>query len=453
MKLLYCAAEAYPFVKSGGLADVAYALPQALSKKIETTLMLPWYHFMKLTDKPQKVAQEVLFFAGKSYPVSYWKCNLDKVEVVLVKAAPLYESQKLYGEENDDLRFALFGRAIVLYAKRESFDILHLNDWHTALAALFAKEQGIAEKVVFTIHNLAFQGLFPYETLQRAGIDKRYFHMEALEFYGQVNFMKAGIAFSDVVTTVSPTYAGEIQTATFGCGLEGFLQKHRKKLYGILNGIDTEVFNPRTDPMIACTMKRKESTFKACNKKAFLSKRIDLPLFIFIGRLTEQKGVDLLIALHEVLVKLPLHFAFLGDGEGTYVAQLQKMAKSSENIRFIHGYSEPLAHQMYAAADFLVMPSRFEPCGLNQMIAMHYGTIPIVHKTGGLADTVHERGEKCGRGILCKSNDMERLRGAIKRALRLYREKKQLEKLNRFNMQCDFSFERSAREYIRLYKL
>ncbi len=452
MKILFCASEAYPFAKSGGLADVAYALPKALSKHADITLMLPWYGFMKLPASPVKLHESVLVFGGHSYPVSFWKCTVDGLDVMLVKSALLYDSPQLYGLENDDLRFTLFSRAIVAFAEREKVDVLHLNDWHTALAALFAKEQGLFCKVVFTIHNLAFQGVFGYDRLHVLGLGERYFQMELLEFYGNINFMKAGIAFADAVTTVSPTYAREIQTPEFGCGLDGFLRKHRRKLSGILNGIDTTFFNPRNDGLISCHMKRKISTFKACNKKAFWGKRTDLPLFVFIGRMTPQKGIDLLVALHETVGKLPLLFAFLGDGESDVTEQLEQAAQKHDNIFYHKGYNEALAHQMYAAADFLVMPSRFEPCGLNQMIAMHYGALPIVHKTGGLADTVHERGKECGRGIVFRECTSEKLLKAIQKALRLYQEKEKLEVLNRFNMECDFSFEKPALRYVGLYK-
>ncbi len=452
MKILFCASEAYPFVKSGGLADVAFALPKALVKKESVTLLLPWYHFMKLPVTPIKLWDCELSFGGHDYPLSFWQCNFEGVEVILVKSTLLYESEKLYGLSDDDLRFTLFCRAIVTFAENEKFDILHLNDWHTALAALFAKEKQLSCRIVFTIHNLAFQGVFAYERLDILGIEKRYFHMEMLEFYGNINFMKAGIAFSDAVTTVSPTYAKEIQTPDFGCGLDGFLRKHHEKLSGIINGIDTEVFNPESDEMIACHMKRKISTFKRCNKKSLLGKKDEKPLFVFIGRMTEQKGIDLLVMIGEELAKLPVQFAFLGDGEEEISQKLESLVAKSKNLHYFKGYNEALAHQLYAAADFLVMPSRYEPCGLNQMIAMHYGTVPIVYKTGGLSDTVHEKGKKCGRGIVFIYHDKKHLLKAIRKALQIYKQPQKMEKINQFNMACDFSFEKSAEKYLSLYR-
>jgi starch synthase len=458
MKILFCASEAYPFAKSGGLADVAHALPKALSESEEVTLMLPLYRFADVdASHLEAVGGTTLSFGGAAYEVSFYHYRADGLSVIFVKNPLLYERDTLYGADgkayaDNDLRFTLFSRAIVWYAVKEGIDILHLNDWHTALAALFAKERGLDAKVVFTIHNLAFQGVFEKVRLSLLGIDTTYFHPEALEFYDQINFMKAGIAFCDLITTVSPSYAKEIQTPSFGCGLDGFLRKHADKLIGILNGIDTSFFDPRNDPMIACPMKRKISTFKRCNKKGLFKKEFDDPLFVFIGRLTEQKGVDLLIALGESLAELPLRFAFLGEGDHQTQLWLRRICEMSDNMIYFEGYDEARAHQLYAAADFLVMPSRFEPCGLNQMIAMHYGAVPIVHAVGGLRDTVHADGFRCGLGIPYETNSEEQLLEKISEALFLYEARDRLDAINRFNMVCDFSVERSARKYLAAYR-
>ncbi|OQX72673.1 MAG: hypothetical protein B6D59_07850 [Campylobacteraceae bacterium 4484_4] len=452
LKILFCASECYPFAKSGGLADVAYALPKALAKKEDVTLMLPWYRFMDLGGLDLKLSFKTRIELGeKGYEVAYREGSFEKIRVVFVKTPPLYESRTLYDEPQNDLRFALFSKAIADFVQKERFDILHLNDWHTALAALWVKERPLDLKVVFTIHNLAFQGIFPAGRLEKLGIDRRYFDMEWLEYYGQINFMKAGIAFCDALTTVSPTYAREILTPEFGCGLEGYLQKYRHKLSGILNGIDTRTFDPRKDPLIACSMKRKIVTFKACNKRVFLKQKTDLPLFVYIGRLTEQKGIDLLLSLAEKLAGSPLIFAFLGEGDETMQKALRQIAGGAPNLLCNLGYDEKRARQMYAAADFLVMPSRFEPCGLNQMIAMRYAAVPVVHRTGGLADTVHTKSGRCGRGIVFEKMSKEALWEAIEAALGLYRHKERLEKIRAFDMACDFSFEKPAKAYLRLY--
>ncbi len=458
MKLLFCASEAYPFAKSGGLADVAHALPKALAAYCDVTLMLPFYRFMDLGDlQPETIAQIRLSFGGATYTVRYLQAHDTGVRVLFVASPLLSERDHLYGPPGEaygdnDLRFALFSHAIARFLQMEAFDILHLNDWHTALAALFVKERKASCRVVFTIHNLAFQGVFDRVRLALLGIDPRHFHPEALEFYGKINFLKAGIAFCDLLTTVSPTYAEEIRTPEFGCGLEGFLHRHAAKLVGILNGIDTELFDPRRDPALACTMKRKIATFKRCNKKALRGVREDLPLFIFIGRLTEQKGVDLLIALTETLSRMPLQFAFLGEGDAQTQQWLDLAARRSDNILHFSGYDEALAHRLYAAADFLVMPSRFEPCGLNQMIAMRYGTIPIVHAIGGLKDTVHREGWRCGLGLPYDRQSEAVLLEMLRQALTLYHERDETERINRFNMACDFSFDASARKYLACYQ-
>ncbi len=461
MKILFCASEAWPWAKSGGLADVAHALPKALAKSAEVTLMLPWYRFMQVDlSALERVAHVTLSFGGEDYAVTYYRLAREGVETLFVYSELLSEREHLYGPPSsaygdNDLRFALFSRAIVAFAKRERYDILHLNDWHTALAALFATEAKITAKTLFTIHNLAFQGLFSRERLELLGIDPKYFQMEVLEFYGKINFLKAGIAFADGVTTVSPTYAKEILTPEFGCGLEGFLQKHRAKLRGILNGIDTDFFDPKHDDMLPCRLKKDLSIFKQCNQETTGIKKSDLPLFIFIGRMTAQKGIDLLASLCDDLAKLPLNFAFLGDGEEGIMRQLEAVDRKYANIRYFSGYDEVLSHRLYAAADFLVMPSRFEPCGLNQMIAMRYGTLPVVHKTGGLADTVHNIDDKeavCGKGIVFEEATAGQLLEAIRSALALWHERERLERCNRFNMACDFSFAKSAEAYLALYR-
>lgn len=457
MKILFCASEAFPFAKSGGLADVAHALPKALAQSDEVTLMLPLYRCMSFDrERLQKMAEKRLSFGGADYRVTLHTLQYAGMRVVFVESPPLSERDYLYGNPgsaygDNDLRFALFSHAIAAFAKEERFDILHLNDWHTALAALFAKEAGVEAKILFTIHNLAYQGVFDVRRLPLLGIEERYFQMDGVEFYGKINFLKAGIAWCDALTTVSPTYAKEILTPEFGCGLEGFLRLHAGKLTGILNGIDTTLFDPRNDPMIACPMKRKISTFKKCNKKALSHAQNDLPLFVFIGRLTEQKGVDLLIALVEELASLPLRFYFLGEGDPQIGMWLEQMCETYENMAYYGGYDEAFAHRLYAAADFLVMPSRFEPCGLNQMIAMHYGTIPIVHTVGGLKDTVHATGYRCGLGLPYTPNEAEVLLEQIVQALVQWCEPETMERINRFNMACDFSIERTAREYRKLY--
>ena len=264
--------------------------------------------------------------------------------------------------------------------------------------------------------------------------------------------MKAGIRYSDAITTVSPTYAKEILTPKFGCGLDGFLSFYKDKLSGILNGIDTEIFNPKIDKTIFKNFDKNSLSLKQENKKELFKNiklnNIKIPLFVMISRLVEQKGFDTILASIDDLMQKELNLLLLVDGESKYKKPLIEYAKKYKNFELIFGYNESLSHQIYASADFLLMPSLFEPCGLNQMIAMNYGTIPIVHSVGGLKDSIHENSKKCGQGIVFSKPTKKAFMLAINRALKL----KNINTLQKFNMQCDFSFSQSAKKYIKLYK-
>jgi len=466
MKLLFASAEIFPFTKSGGLADISMALSMVLNKNNNVTALMPLYRCIDKTYYDIRSTGEnfKLYFGGVHYDVELFATTMEGIKVIFVYNELLCERDFLYGDseegyEDNDLRFAIFCHTIIEIVKRDFFNILHLNDWHTALAALLAREAGVSTKIVYTIHNLSYQGIFPKSSMDHTGIEQKHFRMEEIEFYGQVNWMKAGIGNADVVTTVSPSYADEIQTPEFGCGLDGFLRLHSEKLTGILNGIDTKFFDPSTDPALPAKYSKTSKRGKSVCKKAFLRDiKIDqskLPLFIFIGRFVEQKGLNLIIKSIEEMLKRPLVFAMLGDGEKRYHSALQKVAQKESNFYLCFGYDEAFAHKMYAAADFLVMPSLFEPCGLNQMIAMRYGTIPIVHKTGGLKDTVHQiipRKRVCGMGFVF--NDMTKVDflQSIDDALELYENRSRLNTVRTFNMGCDFSIQKCAKEYLKLYE-
>ena len=452
MKTLFASSEIFPFAKTGGLADVATALPQALSQEIDIVSVMPLYGFMDKSDFHKENFDFTLTIAGISYLISIYSTQNQNVKTYFIQAPLLSTTQELYGNSNNDLRFGIFCRAIVELALHVKVDVLHLNDWHTALVALFIKERSLKIRTVFTIHNLAYQGIFDYSSLGRLGIDAKYFTMDALEFYGNVNFMKAGIAFSDAVTTVSPQYAKEIVTAKFGCGLEGFLSFHSKKLLGVLNGIDTSLFNPQTDKALIANYNTQNIEDKYLNKKALL-KELKLkdprkPLFIMISRLVEQKGFDILLQSLKSMLKKRLNFLLLVDGESHYREPLEKLAQKYENFTLLYGYDEALSHRIYAGGDFLLMPSHFEPCGLNQMIAMRYGTIPVVHGVGGLFDSVHEDDSVCGQGIVFLKPTKKAFMDAVERALSL---KSKKEEIITFNMQCDFSFKSRTKEIIKIY--
>lgn len=468
-KVLFVSSEVYPFAKSGGLADVSFGLPKAMSSTFDISIMMPMYQSIdkeRFGIKETDISFEVQL-GKKIYFVKVFNTSYEGIECYFVDSHILSDKKSLYGTpangyKDNDLRFGLFCKAVVAFVKHSSdgYDLLHLNDWQTALCALFVKEESMKIKTLFTIHNLAYQGIFGKKSLNRLGLSQKYFNMESLEFYDDISFMKAGIVYADAVTTVSPNYAKEILTPEFGCGLEGFLQKHSKKIVGILNGIDLLHFSPKTDSALVQNYDAKSYGKKAENKKAYLKERglesDELPLFIFIGRFTWQKGVDLLVEVLQPISKMKLNLAILGDGESKYNQQIKAASSKCHNINLFFGYDESLSHRMYGAADFLLMPSQFEPCGLNQMICMHYGTLPIVHNVGGLKDSVHpissyDSKKMYGFGIGFDEKNSGALLGAIKSALTLYEEKKRFQEINRHNMSCDFSWNQSAEAYATLY--
>ena len=460
MRLLFAASEVFPYAKTGGLADVADALPKALAKEIDISRVMPLYGFM------QKEAFSfydnfTLSLGEQNYSVKVYKDTNEGVITYFIEAPYLSDTQSLYGDvdgdyENNALRFGLFCKAVVMLGLRLNITHLHLNDWHSALVALFVKELSLKIKTLFTIHNLAYQGIFEKSTLQLLGIDAHCFTMEGVEFYNQVNFLKAGIAYADAITTVSPSYAKEILTPEFGCGLDGFLRLHEEKLFGILNGIDEDFFNPKSDANIIAKYDADSLELKTKNKDLLTQKlkirNAKLPLFVMISRLVEQKGVTLLIKSLPLLQKQKINIFLLGDGDSSICKTFENLALKYDNFYFIAGYDEALSHKSYAAADFLLMPSRFEPCGLNQFIAMRYATLPLVHAVGGLKDSVHETAALCGRGFVYEEQKSAAFIAAVQRALRCYKDKNALRKLQQFNMQCDFSFDKSALQYIKLYK-
>lgn len=465
--VLFASSEVYPFAKSGGLADVAHSLPRALNKDCDIEVVMPLYRFVDAKKYNISALDEHFDISmnGIAYPVELFGCEFEGLNYRFVYSPVLCDRDFLYGSaekgyEDNALRFAIFDRALVRILKNSDYDIVHLNDWQSGLVPLLIQEdKQIRTKSLFTIHNLAYQGTFDPEVLEELDIDEKYFTMDGLEFYGQMSFMKAGIAYADMITTVSPNYAKEILSAEFGCGLEGFLKHHEKKLVGIVNGIDTKHFSPSDDT--ALSFPYRDLTGKTKNKSAYLKQRglkgARKPLLVFIGRFTWQKGMDLLI---EALPKIAAHacnIAILGEGEEKYHSALKAIADKYDNVHLEFGYDESLSHQMYAAADFLLMPSLFEPCGLNQMISMHYGQVPIVHGVGGLADTVgdykgFDAKKSGGYGIVFDTPSLSALLTAVDEAISLYAGKTHYNTVAKHNMSCDFSWQESAKSYRGLYE-
>ncbi|MCK9490959.1 MAG: glycogen synthase [Sulfurimonas sp.] len=454
MKILFASSEMFPYAKSGGLADVAASLPKSLSKFVDISTLMPMYGFMQKEELVLEYSDEISL-GGVSYKLKFYK--KDNTATYFVEAPLLSDTQNLYGDEfgdyvNNDLRFGIFCKAIVVLAKRLSVDVLHLNDWHTALSSLYLKEEKSKIKTLFTIHNLSYQGIFSKKSLKRLSIGKKYFNIDGLEFYEKISFLKAGIAYSDAVTTVSPTYAKEILTKEFGCGLEGFLKYHKNKLYGILNGIDTNLFNPKTDLSLYKNFDYKSLDKKEENKKAFFKnsslKNSKIPLFVMVTRLVEQKGIDLLIKSLKKILSKKINLYVVGEGSPDFVAKLEKFSKKYENFEFTNIYDEALSHRIYAAADFLLMPSKFEPCGLSQMISMTYGAIPIVHEIGGLKDSVIDGVD----GIVFKGERKKDLTLAVERAMDLRKRSELFNSMRVTAMKKDLSFTSSALKYIEIYK-
>lgn len=465
--LLFCASEVYPFVKTGGLADVAHSLPRALQEDYKVQVVMPLYASIDKEKFKIKTLEKRFSISMNQidYAIELYGCTYEGIEYLFIYSTLLCEREFLYGTPNhgyqdNPVRFAIFNHAIVELLRQEKYDIAHLNDWQSALVPLLIdQDKTIETKTLFTIHNLAYQGVFDYEAFHSIGVNPRYFNSDAIEFYGKVNFMKAGVAYADAVTTVSPSYAKEILTAEFGYALDGFLRHHKKKLTGILNGIDTEHFAPSSDKLIEFPFTT--LTQKVANKKSYLKeiglKGIKKPLFVFIGRFTAQKGVDLLI---DVLPKLALqecNVAILGEGKEEYQTKIQEIVSDYPNVHCVFTYNEALSHKMYASADFLLMPSIFEPCGLAQMIAMNYAALPIVHRVGGLKDSVHNykrfnKESTNSYGIVFEKATPTSFVRAIKQALELYETKKDFNLLVKHNMLCDFSWKQSAKQYIKLYK-
>ncbi len=482
MKIVVLASEAVPFSKTGGLADVAGALPRALEALgHEAILMIPFHRrFLKPSIVLESVGLNLRVPIGpKIVEGQVFSTTLEgsKGVVYLIDQPDYFDRDGLYQSAGVDYhdnfeRFLFFCRASLETIRLLELapDVLHCNDWQTGLTPVYLAEQyrvraGL-ERVgtLLTIHNLAYQGTFSRWAMGLTGLDARLFNWEQLEFHGKLNCLKAGIVFADRVSTVSPTYAKEIQTAEFGCGLEGLLSARRDQLTGIVNGIDTTVWNPETDPMIAlnydiATFERGKAACKAqLQRRSSLPERPDVPLLAQIGRLDPQKGWDLLAEVADGLLDLDIQLVILGEGAPRYHELLDRLAdKHPGKLRAFLEFSNPLAHQIEAGADLFLMPSLYEPCGLNQLYSLAYGTIPIVRATGGLADTVVDAApatlsNKTATGFSFVEPNPRALRGAIDRALAAFADRSTRREIIANGMSRDWSWNRGASEYAQLYQ-
>jgi len=448
MKIAMVASEVLPISKSGGLADYAYSLSNALCDAgHEVEVITPDYG--KVMDSADRIKLGDMEFGLSRKSIGKWNATL-------IQNAELFERPSMYGYEDDQRRFGLFSKAAAEYVARKKFDVAHCNDWQTGYIPLLLKIEGSQTPTVYTIHNLEFQGNSDPSLLSELGIGSEYFQIEGVEYYGRASAMKAGIVYSDRLVTVSPTYSREIQTPEFGFGMEGVIRKYSGKLKGIVNGIDYRMWDPAADTHLSAHYSAADLSGKASCKSSlqreFSLPQTRAPLLTAIGRLWRQKGMDILLnALEDIRGRYQL--IVLGTGDEDLMKKFTDIASVSPNVRAIMRYDEALAHRMYAGGDLFIMPSRFEPCGLGQMISMRYGNVPVVRKTGGLADTVAPFNERTGNGdgFVFEGDDPAQLAAAINHGLELFQHQPTWKRLMLNCMLKDFSWGASAREYQELY--
>jgi starch synthase len=485
MRIVVASSEAVPFAKTGGLADVATALSTALAELGHSVwLVLPHY--------PQAISHSAngigIEPTGVHFDVPigarHVACGVlrarlpgSPVTVLLIDQPGYFDRPGLYQSAGSDFRdncerFVFFSRAVLQLTQQLRLrpDVIHANDWQTglipALVAIEGRAADVSEPVatVFTIHNMAFQGVFWHWDMLLTGLDWKYFNWKQMEFYNQLNLLKTGLIFSDAITTVSPTYASEIQTPEFGYGLDSVLRSRRDDLVGILNGVDTKIWNPQTDAAlpakysIADIDEGKQVCKRALQAEFGLPQRAEVPLFAMVTRLTDQKGLDLVAQGTEQFLSRDVQLCVLGSGEAKYEGWLTDLAKKMpKQVAVRIGFDDPLAHRIEAGADMFLMPSRFEPCGLNQMYSLICGTVPIVRAVGGLADSVVDATPQnlahgTATGFCFTEYSAEALVKTIERALDLFSDKLEWMRLVRAGMNQDWSWRQSALQYVRVYE-
>jgi len=474
-RVLFATSEVFPLVKTGGLADVSASLPEALCRLgYDCQILLPGYPAALKAAREAGSRRKTRFRYGQ-YDVSLWQTRLPGTAVTLwlVDCPALFDragDSPYQNEEGEDWwdnahRFHLFGRIGAMLALGQLGlawrpDIVHCNDWQSALIPVFLADSQDAPKTMFTIHNLAYQGLFSHETFRALGLPDSLWRYEFLEFHGQLSFIKGGLVFSDAITTVSPSYADEIQTPWFGNGLDGLLRHKASRLHGILNGIDTRQWNPEDDPHLefhyGADYPANKSQCQARLQQELGLEVCGAPLLGFVGRLVEQKGLDWLLGVIKPLLERGCQFALLGSGEHHYQESLKALVREwPGQCSLTLGYNEGLAHRITAGADIFLMPSRFEPCGLNQMYSLRYGTVPVVHGVGGLNDTVFDPNEDAlekANGFVFREATPDAFINAISRALKARENRKTWRKLQENGMNGDYSWKNRAGEYAALYR-
>jgi starch synthase len=479
LKVLFLSPEAVPFAKTGGLADVAGALPNALKRLgADVHMALPLYRIVHEGDfetLPLLKNLEVSLGAEILAANVLGTHTEEGVPVYLIEREDLYDRPHLYGTPEGDYydnleRFTFFAHAALKTAEALSFkpNVIHCHDWQTGLVPALLRGPYRdspflgATATIFTIHNLGYPGIFPSENLPLTGLSREaFFHPEGLEYYGKISLLKAGIVYSDAITTVSPTYSKEIQAPEYGMGMEGILRHRRAYLQGILNGVDYSLWDPSQDPHIPAHYSPREVAGKQACKESLLQEMglnpslAKRPLLGMVSRLDVQKGLDLLVQILDDILSLDVGLVILGSGDEQIQQVIQQAAhRYPGRISLRIGFDDPLAHRIMAGADLFLIPSRYEPCGLTQMYALKYGTVPVVRATGGLDDTIVQFISRTGRGNGFKFRPYEAAAflQAIREAVALFTDLKAWRKLTANGMKADFSWEQSARKYLELYE-
>lgn len=476
MNIVFVTPEMDPLIKVGGLADVVSALSIELRRRDEqVAVILPFYR--KIDPKKFRAKDTgvklTIPFDDSSHEAKIWTAEHEGVSIHLVSHKELYDREEIYGVGGTDypdnaLRFAFLAKAALetTIALGIQPDVFHINDWQTALLPVYRdlsyREHATVGRagVVLSIHNLAYQGVFDKDYVPRLGLPWDLFHPEGLEFYGQLNILKAGLEYADLLTTVSPTYAKEIQTPDFGAGLAGLIKKRARDLTGILNGIDLSVWNPLTDAALFENYGVDKPEGKVANKRR-LQERLGLqvtenvPLAASIARLDPQKGFDLVLEAAEMILSTGAQIVILGSGREDYIEQFKMLEdKYPDQLSLNEGFQAELAPKIYAASDLFLMPSRFEPCGLGQMIALRYGSIPLVRRTGGLADTIIDIDDHPldGNGFVFNKFSSDALLATVRRAVSRYGKANDWRRLVDRAMRYDFSWKESASLYQDIYR-
>lgn len=477
MRILFVASECVPFAKTGGLADVLGALPKFIAEMgYEVDILLPRYRKIPREELSMVVPSLSIPMGDQLKFCSIWRSDKSPAlnEMIYFADCPEYfDREELYVDKSGDFRdnaqrFALLARAALEFAKRshQGPDVIHCHDWQAALIPLLLKQAYQDDRffdntvTVFTIHNMGYQGMFEPRVLESAGLPRAAFHPDGFEYYGKVNYLKGGIVYADAVTTVSRKYSQEIQTPEFGHGLEGVVRRRAADLHGILNGIDYSEWNPAVDPHIARKygpdmLAAKRECKRDLLREFKLPEQLNLPLIGLISRLADQKGFDLIAEAIEPLLALKPLFVVLGSGEQKYEYLLQRIASvHHQQFGLRLAFDNKLAHKIEAGADMFLMPSRYEPCGLNQIYSLKYGTVPVVRATGGLDDTVEPFDPSTGQGTGFKFQEYSAaaLVEAVREAVQTYGRRDQWQRLMRNGMAKDFSWNASARQYLQLYE-